>query len=42
MFEVSRRDLILGAGVACAAFGISRPIAFVGAASAGRLNRLPK
>jgi glyoxylase-like metal-dependent hydrolase (beta-lactamase superfamily II) len=32
MFEISRRDLILGAAGACAAFGIDRPITFVGAA----------
>ena len=34
MFEISRRDLILGAGGACAAFGIDKPITFVGAALA--------
>jgi glyoxylase-like metal-dependent hydrolase (beta-lactamase superfamily II) len=32
MFEVSRRDLVLGAAGAYAAFGLDRPIGFVGAA----------
>jgi glyoxylase-like metal-dependent hydrolase (beta-lactamase superfamily II) len=34
MFETSRRDLILGAAAAYAAFGLDRPITFVGAAYA--------
>ncbi len=34
MFDVSRRDLILGAAGAYAAFGLDRPIAFVDAARA--------
>ena len=34
MFEVSRRDLIIGAAGAYAAFGLDRPIAFIGAAQA--------
>src|SRR5436190_19742011 len=34
MFETSRRDLILGAAGAYAAFGLDRPITFVGAACA--------
>src|SRR4051794_4741330 len=34
MFDISRRDLILGTTAAYAAFGIDRPIAFVSAAHA--------
>ena len=34
MFQISRRDLVLGAAGACAAFGLSKPIAFIGAAEA--------
>lgn len=34
MFEVSRRDLIIGAAGAYAAFGLDKPIAFIGAAQA--------
>jgi len=34
MFEISRRDLVLGAAGAFAAFGLTRPIAFIGAAQA--------
>lgn len=34
MFEISRRDLILGVAGAYAAFGLEKPVAFVGAASA--------
>src|SRR5262245_37193193 len=34
MFEISRRDLVLGAAGAYAAFGLNRPIAFIGAAEA--------
>lgn len=41
MFEVWRRDLILGAGAACAAFGIDKPITFVGAASAQQSDMQP-
>jgi glyoxylase-like metal-dependent hydrolase (beta-lactamase superfamily II) len=34
MFQVSRRDLVLGASGAYAVFGLSKPIAFIGAAEA--------
>ena len=34
MFETSRRDLVLGAAGAYAAFGLTKPIAFIGAAQA--------
>jgi glyoxylase-like metal-dependent hydrolase (beta-lactamase superfamily II) len=34
MFEVSRRDLIIGAAGASAAFGLDKPLAFIGAAQA--------
>ncbi len=34
MFEVSRRDLVLGTAGAYAAFGLTKPIAFIGAAQA--------
>jgi len=34
MFQVSRRDLIVGAAGAFAAFGLDRPLAFIGAAQA--------
>src|SRR5437870_4359326 len=34
MFEISRRDLILSAAGAYAAFGLCKPIAFIGAAQA--------
>ena len=34
MFEISRRDLVLGAAGAYAAFGLTKPIAFIGAAEA--------
>jgi glyoxylase-like metal-dependent hydrolase (beta-lactamase superfamily II) len=34
MFEILRRDLVLGAAGAFAAFGLSKPIAFIGAAEA--------
>ena len=34
MFRISRRDLVLGAAGAYAAFGLSKPIAFIGAAQA--------
>jgi len=41
MFEISRRDLILGATGAYAAFGIDRPITFVGAAGAQQSDTQP-
>ena len=34
MFEISRRDLVLSAAGAYAAFGFTKPIAFIGAAHA--------
>jgi hypothetical protein len=34
MFEISRRDLVLGAAGAYATFGINRPVTFIGAALA--------
>jgi glyoxylase-like metal-dependent hydrolase (beta-lactamase superfamily II) len=34
MLEISRRDLVLGAAGAAAAFGLTKPIAFIGAAEA--------
>ena len=34
MFQISRRDLVLGAAGAAAAFGLTKPIAFIGAAEA--------
>jgi glyoxylase-like metal-dependent hydrolase (beta-lactamase superfamily II) len=34
MFEISRRDLVLSAAGAYAAFGLAKPIAFIGAAQA--------
>ena len=34
MFEIARRDLVLGAAGAFAAFGLTKPIAFIGAAGA--------
>src|SRR5262249_20519074 len=34
MFEISRRDLVFGASAAYAAFGLTKPIAFIGAAEA--------
>jgi hypothetical protein len=34
MFEISRRDLVLGAASAYAVFGLTKPIAFIGAAQA--------
>ena len=34
MFEISRRDLVLSAAGAYAAFGLTRPVAFIGAALA--------
>jgi hypothetical protein len=34
MFEISRRDLVLSATCAYAAFGLTKPMAFIGAAEA--------
>src|SRR5215472_3900335 len=34
MFHVSRRDLVVGAAGAFAAFGLDKPLAFIGAAQA--------
>lgn len=34
MFEISRRDLVLSAAGAFAAFGLNGPIAYIGAAQA--------
>lgn len=34
MFEIARRDLVLGAAGALAAFGLAKPVAFIGAAEA--------
>jgi glyoxylase-like metal-dependent hydrolase (beta-lactamase superfamily II) len=39
MFEISRRDLVLSAAGAYAAFGLSRPVAFIGAAQAQQADR---
>jgi glyoxylase-like metal-dependent hydrolase (beta-lactamase superfamily II) len=41
MFQISRRDLILGAAGACAAFGLSKPVAFIGAAQAQQIPSGP-
>jgi hypothetical protein len=41
MFEISRRDLILGAAGAYAAFGLCRPVAFIGAAQAQQIPAAP-
>jgi len=41
MFNVSRRDLVLGAAGAFAAFGIDRPVTFVGSASAQESGAQP-
>jgi glyoxylase-like metal-dependent hydrolase (beta-lactamase superfamily II) len=41
MFQISRRDLILGAARACAAFGLSKPVAFIGAAQAQQIPSGP-
>lgn len=32
MFEISRRDLVLNAAGALAAFGLNAPVSFIGAA----------
>src|ERR1044072_5655388 len=40
MFEVSRRDLVLSAAGAYAAFGLSRPVAFIGAAQAQQADQI--
>jgi glyoxylase-like metal-dependent hydrolase (beta-lactamase superfamily II) len=37
MFQISRRDLILGAAGAYAAFGLCKPVAFIGAAQAQQI-----
>jgi hypothetical protein len=37
MFQISRRDLVLGASAAYATFGLSKPIAFIGAAEAQQM-----
>jgi len=34
MFHISRRDVVFGAAAAYAAFGLTKPIAFIGAAEA--------
>ena len=34
MFHVSRRDFVVGAAGAFAAFGLDKPLAFIGAAQA--------
>src|SRR5205814_2332416 len=41
MFEISRRNLIIGAAGAYAAFGLDRPIAFIGAAQAQTIPAAP-
>jgi hypothetical protein len=38
MFEFSRRELVLSAATAGAAFGLNKPIAFIGAAHAQQLG----
>jgi glyoxylase-like metal-dependent hydrolase (beta-lactamase superfamily II) len=39
VFEISRRDLVLSAAGAYAAFGITKPVAFIGAAHAQQTNQ---
>jgi hypothetical protein len=41
MFEISRRDVILSAAGAYAAFGLCKPIAFIGAAQAQQIPAGP-
>lgn len=41
MRDISRRDLTLGAAGACAAFGLDKPVTFVGAAHALQSNTQP-
>src|SRR3954471_21485988 len=41
MFQISRRDLVLGAAGAYAAFGLSKPLAFIGAAQAQQTPASP-
>jgi glyoxylase-like metal-dependent hydrolase (beta-lactamase superfamily II) len=41
MFQISRRDLVLGAAGAYAAFGLTKPIAFIGAAEAQQTPAAP-
>ncbi len=42
MFQISRRDLVLGAAGASAMFGLSKPIAFIGAAEAQQAQSFKK
>lgn len=42
MFEISRRDLVLGAAGTSAMFGLSKPIAFIGAAEAQQAQSFKK
>lgn len=41
MFEMSRRDAVLGAAAAAAAFGLSKPLAFLGVAEAQTIPAQP-
>lgn len=41
MWEISRRDLVLGATAAAAAFGLAKPLAFIGAADAQTIPPQP-
>ena len=41
MFSVTRRDLVLGAAGACAAYGINKHVAFIGAAYAQQTATQP-
>src|SRR5262245_55108317 len=41
MFEISRRDLVLSAAGAFAAFGLTKPVAFIGAAHAEQPTNQP-
>jgi glyoxylase-like metal-dependent hydrolase (beta-lactamase superfamily II) len=41
MFQISRRDLVLGASAAYTMFGLSKPIAFIGAAEAQQIPQGP-
>jgi glyoxylase-like metal-dependent hydrolase (beta-lactamase superfamily II) len=41
MFQVSRRDLVVGAAGAFAAFGLDKPLAFIGAAQAQTIPTAP-
>jgi len=42
MFEVSRRDLVLSAAGAYAAFGLNKAVAFIGAAHAQQGHSVPQ